>query len=213
MIKRLRLDSCAIPYNNSVNIRLSERSDLQEIPMHPIYLVVGPPAVGKSTTSRALAARFPRSLHIPVDDFRNMVVSGIVLPGAVWSAELAQQITLARASALHMAFAYHNAGFAVVIDDFWDVDHLSDYQTLFEYPNHHRIVLVPGQAAAHQRNQQRSGESPGRDYIDEGIRSVYQQLNGAIPWLGQEGWVVVDTTTLSVEETVTTILLRTGVAC
>ena len=50
--------------------------------MHPIYLVVGPPAVGKSTTSGALAARFPKSLHIPVDDFRNMVVSGIELPGA-----------------------------------------------------------------------------------------------------------------------------------
>ncbi|HRL14538.1 MAG TPA: hypothetical protein PKX07_21830, partial [Aggregatilineales bacterium] len=95
--------------------------------MNPIYVVVGPPAVGKSTTSRALAARFPKSIHIPVDDLRNMVVSGLMLPGAVWSDGLAQQITLARTSAASMALAYHTAGFAVVIDDFWDPNHAADY--------------------------------------------------------------------------------------
>lgn len=83
--------------------------------MNPMFLLVGPPAVGKSTTSRALAARFPKSLHIPVDDLRNMVVSGIALPGADWSDDLAQQVTLARTSVVHMALTYHNAGFVVVI--------------------------------------------------------------------------------------------------
>ena len=48
--------------------------------VHPVFVIVGPPAVGKSTTSKALAARFPKSLHIPVDDVRTMVVSGLVLP-------------------------------------------------------------------------------------------------------------------------------------
>lgn len=180
--------------------------------MNPIFLVVGPPAVGKSTTSRALAARFPRSLHIPVDDLRTMVVSGIALPGAVWSDELVQQVALARSSATQMACAYHDAGFVVVMDDFWDADHLSDYQVLFEHAGLRRIVLYPGQAAAHQRNLQRSGEGPGRDYIDEGIQQVYQQLNLAAPRLSEAGWVVVDTTALSIEDTVTTILQRTGVA-
>ncbi|MCK6581359.1 MAG: ATP-binding protein, partial [Anaerolineae bacterium] len=98
----------------------------------PIYMVVGPPAVGKSTTSRALAAQFPRSIHIPVDDLRNMVVSGLILPSAVWSKDLAQQITLARSTVSLMALAYQNAGFAVVIDDFWDANHTSDYQTLLD---------------------------------------------------------------------------------
>jgi tRNA A37 N6-isopentenylltransferase MiaA len=35
-----------------------------------MFLIAGPPAVGKSSTSRALAARFPRCLYIPVDDIR-----------------------------------------------------------------------------------------------------------------------------------------------
>jgi len=95
--------------------------------MNPIFWVVGPPAVGKSTTSRALPARFPKSLHIPVDDIRNMVVSGIELPGAVWSDDLTQQVTLARTSVIQMALSYHRAGFVVVIDDFWDPNHRSDY--------------------------------------------------------------------------------------
>jgi len=176
----------------------------------PIFLVVGPPAVGKSTTSRALAARFPRSIHIPVDDLRNMVVSGIALPGAVWSDEVAQQVTLARTGAVHQALAYHGAGFSVVIDDFLDTNHGSDYRALLGHPSLCRVVLFPDQVAAHQRNLQRSGESPARAYIDEGVRIVYGQLGATVRQLAQEGCLVIDTTNLSVEDTVTEILKRTG---
>jgi len=171
-----------------------------------MFLLVGPPAVGKSTTSRALATRFPKSLHIPVDDLRNMVVSGIALPGADWSDDLTQQVTLARTSVVHMALTYHNAGFVVVIDDFWNPSHRSDYQALINHPDVHKIILYPGQGEAHRRNLQRSGDSPARAYIDEGVQIVYQQLSAALPQLAQEGWLVVDTTTLSVEATVTAIL-------
>jgi hypothetical protein len=178
--------------------------------MNPIFLVVGPPAVGKSTTSRALAARFTKSVHIPVDDIRNMVVSGIVLPGAVWSDDLTKQVTLARTSVVQMALTYHSAGFVVVIDDFWDPNHRSDYRALLSHPDIHKIVLYPGQGEAHRRNLERSGEGPARAYIDEGVRIVYQQLNAAVPQLVQEGWLVLDTTTLSIEATVTTILQLTA---
>jgi len=67
-------------------------------------------------------------------------------------------------------------------------------------------VLYPGQGEAHRRNLERSGDGPAHAYIDEGVRTVYQQLNAAIPQLVQEGWLVVDTTALTVEATVTTIL-------
>jgi len=83
---------------------------------HPIFLLAGAPAVGKSTTSRALAARFPQSIHLPVDDFRTMVVSGLVLPSDLPSHDLLQQITLARTCAIHVAFTYCSVGFMVVID-------------------------------------------------------------------------------------------------
>jgi hypothetical protein len=174
--------------------------------MQPIFIIVGPPAVGKSTTSCALAARFSKSLHIPVDDLREMVVSGLILPSAEWSDALAQQISLARASAVHMALAYSNAGFAVVIDDFMDPNHAQDYQLLHGHPAVKRVILFPEQDAAHQRNLQRSGDSPARAYIDDGIRLVYQQLHEILPQLAQEGWRVIDTTQRSVDDTVEEIL-------
>jgi hypothetical protein len=153
-----------------------------------------------------LAARFPKSIHIPVDDLREMVVSGLLLPNAQWSAELAQQITLARSGVVQIALNYHAAGYAVVIDDFWDAAHLSDYGPLLDHPDFHKIVLYPNQDTAHQRNLQRSGASPARIYIDEGIQIVYQQLRAAAAQLSQQGWLVVDTTTLNPDETVSAIL-------
>ncbi len=180
--------------------------------MNPIYIVVGPPAVGKSTTSRALAAQFPKSIHIPVDDLRNMVVSGLMLPSAVWSDALAQQITLARTAVSFMALTYQKAGFAVVIDDFWDANHASDYQGLLDQVQVtvNKIVLLPTQEETHQRNWQRSGNSPARAYIDEGIRIVYQQLTPALSQLEKAGWLVIDTTALRVDEVVNHVLSRTA---
>jgi predicted kinase len=175
----------------------------------PIYLIVGPPAVGKSTTSRRLSARFSKSIHIPVDDLRMMVVSGLLLPDVVWSEDLAKQITLARSSAATMALNYHAAGYMVVLDDFWDANYRSDYRALLSHPNFHKVVLFPSQAEAHQRNMNRSGDNPARAYIDEGIRIVYQQINSAVPPLPQDGWLVFDTTSLSVDETVAAILNQT----
>lgn len=174
--------------------------------MNPIYIIVGPPAVGKSSTSRALATHFPKSIHIPVDDVRDMVVSGLVLPGAAWSTELTQQVRLARASVITMALNYHKAGFTVVIDDFWDPNHLADYQSFLDQPQVYKILLYPNQMEAHQRNLMRSGESPARAYIDGGIQLVYQQLSAVIPQLAGEGWLIVDSTTLSVDEVVEAIL-------
>jgi hypothetical protein len=172
----------------------------------PIYLIVGPPAVGKSSTSRELAARFPRSLYVPVDDLRTMVVAGLRLPAAEWSDELAQQITLARDTACHMALTYHAAGFAVIIDDFWDANHSADYHALLAHPDLRRVVLYPQQDEAHRRNFNRSGGSPARTYIDEGISIVYRQLNPVIAQLAQDGWLVLDTTALDVGATVESIL-------
>lgn len=173
----------------------------------PIFLVVGPPAVGKSTTARALAARFPRSIHIPVDDLRMMVVSGLALPAAEWSDELAQQVTLARVAASHMALSYATAGFPVVIDDFWDPNSDADYRALRAYSRLHRIVLYPAQEIAHRRNQTRAA-AVTRAYIDEGIRIVYEQLRGVLPQLQDDGWLVVDTAAIDVADTVTEILRR-----
>jgi predicted kinase len=174
--------------------------------MAEIYVVVGPPAVGKSSASRALCARFGRSVHIPVDDLRMMVSGGRVLPDPVWSDELALQVRLARESTIDMARRYQDAGFTVVVDDFVDPRHLVEYQALDGVPGVNKILLLPDQEVAHRRNAVRAGDSPDRHYIDVGIRHVYDVLATATGPLQRDGWVVVDTSESDVEGTVDALL-------
>jgi Chloramphenicol phosphotransferase-like protein len=179
----------------------------------PIFLVVGAPAVGKSTTSRALAARFERSIHIPVDDLRDMVVSGLVLPNPTWSEQLVEQVGLARRAAIASAVGYADAGFAVVIDDFWDPPGLVEYDEVPADRPFHRVLLRPEREEALRRNFGRHGDDPVRAYLDDGVHHVYDLLAtpGAQARLEQGHWLVLDTTQLPVDAAVDRILEHGGV--
>ena len=180
----------------------------------PIFLVVGAPAVGKSTTSRALARRFERAVHIPVDDLRDMVLAGAVLPAPDWSDALVEQVRLARQSAIAMALAYAGAGFTVVIDDFWDPPGLVEYDELAAGRSFCRVLLRPDREEALRRNYGRHGEDPVRAYLDEGIHLVYDALGGdhAAARLAQGQWLVLDTTQLDVDAAVDGILAHAGLS-
>lgn len=178
--------------------------------MTQIFFLAGPPAVGKSSTARALAAQFQKSIHIPVDNLRDMVVSGLALPSKEWSQELIEQLALARESASQMAIAYNKAGFVVAIDDFWDPNtKLGEYSLLFQEENLHKVLLFPGQRVAEERNLRRSGPGEASKYIAEGIRTIYEVLQEDIPNLENQGWMIVDTSNLTVEAAVQQILLQT----
>ncbi len=177
--------------------------------MLPIFLIVGGPAVGKSTTSRALAARFPKSVHIPVDDLRMMVVAGLAQPGADWGKALVEQLVLARENATSMALRYREAGFAVVIDDFWDpFSHLGEYARLFSEMGVTKVLLYPSQETAHARNRARADSDSTQAYLDDGIRLTYDSLRSALPELQAAGWLVLDTGEGGVEGAVETILIE-----
>lgn len=177
--------------------------------MTPIFFLAGAPAVGKSTTARALAAKFPKSIHISVDTIREMVISGVIHPSDNWSPGLVEQLALARKSTTQMALSYIKAGFAVVIDDFWDPNsRLHEYERLFQEPNVHKILLFPSQRAAEERNRKRAGNES--EYIAAGIRSVYDHLTKEIASLEREGWIIEDTTDQSIESTVRHILTKIG---
>jgi len=176
-----------------------------------IFLLVGAPAVGKSSTAKALARRFPKSVHIPVDDLRDMVVSGLVYPGADWSAALVEQLRLARKTAVQMAIDYSRAGFNVVIDDFWDpASRLAEYDELWGLPGATRVLLFPSQSVAEARNLKRAGAEQTTDYIAEGIRLVYSSLSPEIETLRGAGWQIVDTTDASIDGAVDLILGLVG---
>jgi len=83
----------------------------------PIFLLSGVPGAGKTSVAAALMRRFTSGLHIPIDDLREWVVSGIAHPLPTWTDETGRQFRLARQAAAHMACLYVDAGFAVAIDD------------------------------------------------------------------------------------------------
>jgi len=173
----------------------------------PVYLVVGPPAVGKSTTARALAASFPRAIRVGVDELRDQVVSGRVLPGPDWSDDLVQQLRAARATAVFIARTYRDLGFAVVIDDFWDPhSRLVEYAELAAEPDVHRIALLPPVSAAHARNLHRSGGTTPDPYIGAAIDATHDATIAAAGDLARSGWTVIDNADLSVKATVAAIM-------
>lgn len=175
--------------------------------MAQTFFLAGAPAVGKSTTAHALAAHFQKSIHISVDIIREMVVSGLTLPGNQWGEELIEQLALARASATQMAMTYNKAGFVVVIDDFWDSNsQLLEYSLLFQEQNVHKILLLPSQQAAEERNLKRSNSDDGDMYIADGIRAVYESLKTDVINLEQQGWIIADTTDKTIDATVEYLL-------
>lgn len=83
-------------------------------------LIVGPPAVGKSSAARGLAERRRASALVEVDDLRQLVIAGAA-PG--WEpGEGARQTRLAAAHACVLMSSFAAAGFDVVATDvlLWD---------------------------------------------------------------------------------------------
>jgi predicted kinase len=176
-------------------------------PMQNILLVVGSPASGKSTVSRAITERSAKGVHIPVDDLRTMVQGGVIHPGPNWTPELIHQLKLARQTATDMALRYREADFLVAIDDFWDsFSQLQEYTTLINSPNVLPIILKPALSVVLARNHARKPPSEFRDHMDDGIRMVYADLDKQETTLRSQGWLIFDTSNDTMEASVARIL-------
>ncbi len=175
--------------------------------MGPIYLISGVPGSGKSSVAGALMRRFPLGLHIPVDDLREWVVSGIAQPVPVWTVETTRQFRLAREAAAYTARLYAEAGFAVAIDD---VIFPSEAQALFvEALRPHtisKVLLRPSLEVTLTRNAARTNKPFDTSLLAETCRTIYHSMNEQE--FAAAGWIIVDSSALSVEETVDEVLKR-----
>jgi hypothetical protein len=171
--------------------------------MQPIFLIMGTPASGKSTVAKALMQRFERGLHIRVDDLRHMVVAGLSDMAFEIPPETFRQLRLARESASVMARMYSDEGFAVAIDDFWFGDTPDEDYNRKISRRITRVLLLPNLETTIERLHARNpDEGSFKLILERAIRGVCADIE-AHP---KTGWHVIDSSLLSVEQTVDCIL-------
>jgi chloramphenicol 3-O-phosphotransferase len=170
----------------------------------PIFLITGTPGSGKSSVARALLQRFEFGLHLPVDDLREFVVSGISHPVPDWTEETGRQFRLARESAASSAKLYASNGFAVVIDDVISNDDVSKFfEPAFAEFDFHKIFLQPRLEVALERNRTRTNKNFNPSFLEEPIRQIHAWMSA------QEfpnDWLKLDSSELNLEQTVDAIL-------
>jgi chloramphenicol 3-O-phosphotransferase len=167
-----------------------------------IVLITGIMAAGKSTVAQALAERLPRSVHLRGDLFRRMIVNGqAAITPENWD-EAERQVHLRYRIASRAAVDYAAAGFSVI---YQDVILGADLQMVIDMLDPRRqpvavVVLVPTAEVAARRDRERAKTGYGdwtAEDLDAGLRRDTPRTG---LWL--------DTTHLTVEETVDTIMRR-----
>jgi deoxyadenosine/deoxycytidine kinase len=174
--------------------------------MNNIIFITGMAGAGKSTVGRMLARHFPKSLFIQVDELREKVVKGYAGPqGGVFTEEVMQQFQMARSTAIYMARLYADQGLEVVIDDVCvPPNFVEQYAALFEIPGVHRVLLYPRASVVIERITQRGGPLEHIPYVPV----IYSQLDS----MSKDGWIVLDSSEWTIEQTVNEILARVASA-
>jgi predicted kinase len=169
-----------------------------------VILLTGVMAAGKSTVAQQLAERLPMSVHLRGDVFRRMIVNGRAEPEKGFSERAFEQLRLRYHLAALASDLYCAAGFTVVYQDIIIGPILrevvEDLQPLRTRQPLHVVVLcpTPGVIAAREAAREKTGYTTWTpDELDH-------ELHTNTPRLGL--WL--DTSALSVEETVETILAR-----
>lgn len=147
--------------------------------------------------------RFPKGLHIAVDDVREWVVSGISHP-MDWCEETERQFQLAENSAVDVALRYQAAGFAVAIDGCRRLSVLDELAKRIEGKPLAKIVLMADLETNLSRNRTRTG----KDFHHEELTGLIEYLNPLFFEFrdGHPDWWFIETVGVGVEEVVDTIL-------
>ncbi len=170
----------------------------------PIFWISGPPAAGKTTLCAALLEHYPLGVHLPVDDMRQWVVSGLA-DAVPWTEETERQFQIAETAACSVARRYHEAGFAVAID------HCRNPKRLDEVIGDElagiavvKVMLLPGL----EENLRRNRERTNKDFDPRVLEETIEYTNGAYGEDLPSDWMLLNNTTLTVDDSVLAVLRR-----
>ena len=167
----------------------------------PVWLISGVPGAGKTSVARALCARFARAVHIPVDDLRGFVLSGRGNPLVPMTAETKLQFRLSWEMAATMAARYADEGFVVVIDDVVPRWGLEVYERALGDRGFRKVLLAPSLEIALDRNSSRQGKPFDPAILAPAIKSLHPSLLSS-----GSGWLVLDNSRMTIDETVAAVL-------
>jgi chloramphenicol 3-O-phosphotransferase len=162
--------------------------------MAEILILTGPPGAGKSSVAGALADRYDRVAHIPVDGLRHFITpTGYRAPG---KPGFERQHALAIRNACALARNFMAERFAVIIDDV-----VQGREQLEQYVEGlkeagvavHYVRLLPRLAVCHERNKGRRADR----VPDERLELLYREFESA----GKMPGSVIDSSDMTVEAT------------
>ena len=163
-------------------------------------LITGIMAAGKSTVAQHLAGRFEKSVHLRGDAFRRMIVNGRLAMETPLSDAAFEQLKLRYRVAAAAAGVYCSGGFTVVYQDIIIGPVLADVVEMLRQHPLYVVVLCPSPEVVARREAER----PKVGYTSWTPTMLDDELRSSTPRLGL--WL--DTSTLSVEATVNTILAQ-----
>ena len=165
-----------------------------------IIVITGIMAAGKSTIAEALSQCFPKAVHLRGDIFRRMIVSGREEMTENASDEALRQLYLRYELAAQAVRKYWEGGFTVIVQDNYLGHALRDFLRMLRGCPVYVIALCPSIEAVERREAQRGKKG----YIGFDVAGLHRVFLEETPRVGL--WL--DTTEMTVEETVQAILQR-----